>query len=126
MEQRGCQDASNAKSARCPRLPPGRRGDRQSRWDMAAPSARSAPDLILVDESVEGLSVDACALRGGRDVAGMALEQAAQVGGLEHLHPLLLRVLERHVRSGRQDRKSTRLNSSHLGISYAVFCFKKK
>src|SRR5258705_9051145 len=24
------------------------------------------------------------------------------------------------------DRKSTRLNSSHLGISYAVFCFKKK
>src|SRR5258705_2894351 len=28
-------------------------------------------------------------------------------------------------RSGR-DRKSTRLNSSHLGISYAVFCLKKK
>src|SRR5262245_64664346 len=25
-----------------------------------------------------------------------------------------------------QDRKSTRLNSSHLGISYAVFCLKKK
>src|ERR1035441_3510939 len=24
-----------------------------------------------------------------------------------------------------QDRKSTRLNSSHLGISYAVFCLKK-
>src|SRR5947199_3033293 len=27
---------------------------------------------------------------------------------------------------GRADRKSTRLNSSHLGISYAVFCLKKK
>src|SRR5256885_11101553 len=26
----------------------------------------------------------------------------------------------------RQDRKSTRLNSSHLVISYAVFCLKKK
>src|SRR5205814_3859483 len=26
----------------------------------------------------------------------------------------------------RLDRKSTRLNSSHLGISYAVFCLKKK
>src|SRR2546426_8156129 len=26
----------------------------------------------------------------------------------------------------RGDRKSTRLNSSHLVISYAVFCFKKK
>src|SRR5262245_62447389 len=27
---------------------------------------------------------------------------------------------------GAADRKSTRLNSSHLGISYAVFCLKKK
>src|SRR3712207_7963970 len=26
----------------------------------------------------------------------------------------------------RRDRKSTRLNSSHANISYAVFCFKKK
>src|SRR5205814_9878735 len=36
-----------------------------------------------------------------------------------------------HQRSGgvgypARDRKSTRLNSSHLGISYAVFCLKKK
>src|SRR5258705_9949513 len=30
----------------------------------------------------------------------------------------------RHQQVG--DRKSTRLNSSHLGISYAVFCLKKK
>src|SRR5947199_8002816 len=29
-------------------------------------------------------------------------------------------------RAGKLDRKSTRLNSSHLGISYAVFCLKKK
>src|SRR2546422_4164523 len=29
-------------------------------------------------------------------------------------------------RGGRQDRKSTRLNSSHGYISYAVFCLKKK
>src|SRR5256885_8135467 len=28
--------------------------------------------------------------------------------------------------AGQQDRKSTRLNSSHLVISYAVFCLKKK
>src|SRR3712207_7400817 len=27
---------------------------------------------------------------------------------------------------GNQDRKSTRLNSSHANISYAVFCLKKK
>src|SRR2546426_5388295 len=33
--------------------------------------------------------------------------------------------LERFLQD-RQDRKSTRLNSSHLVISYAVFCLKKK
>src|SRR2546426_1634208 len=34
----------------------------------------------------------------------------------------------RHVHPwpARRDRKSTRLNSSHLVISYAVFCLKKK
>src|SRR5258705_362371 len=31
-----------------------------------------------------------------------------------------------HVARVLGDRKSTRLNSSHLGISYAVFCLKKK
>src|SRR5438045_5690342 len=31
-----------------------------------------------------------------------------------------------HADPRREDRKSTRLNSSHLGISYAVFCLKKK
>src|SRR3712207_7867068 len=29
-------------------------------------------------------------------------------------------------KAGKQDRKSTRLNSSHANISYAVFCLKKK
>src|SRR2546426_7970191 len=40
------------------------------------------------------------------------------------------RALRRHSRRssqlGQGDRKSTRLNSSHLVISYAVFCLKKK
>src|SRR3712207_8346654 len=31
-----------------------------------------------------------------------------------------------HVETGVRDRKSTRLNSSHANISYAVFCLKKK
>src|SRR5947199_5725581 len=31
-----------------------------------------------------------------------------------------------HIDGYGRDRKSTRLNSSHLGISYAVFCLKKK
>src|SRR5262245_64544923 len=43
-------------------------------------------------------------------------------------HLLILRVAIEFERAGpdRADRKSTRLNSSHLGISYAVFCLKKK
>src|SRR5207253_9901443 len=36
------------------------------------------------------------------------------------VHDILLRNLPR------EDRKSTRLNSSHVAISYAVFCLKKK
>src|SRR3712207_9183521 len=31
-----------------------------------------------------------------------------------------------HARGAARDRKSTRLNSSHANISYAVFCLKKK
>src|SRR5262245_63750751 len=41
--------------------------------------------------------------------------------------PRLARSLSPRFGHFRQrDRKSTRLNSSHLGISYAVFCLKKK
>src|SRR3712207_9420144 len=49
--------------------------------------------------------------------------------------PIFLRDVRHHdlhsdvllpVREGRRDRKSTRLNSSHANISYAVFCLKKK
>src|ERR1035441_10872529 len=39
-------------------------------------------------------------------------------------YKLLYNKIEGHKRE--IDRKSTRLNSSHLGISYAVFCLKKK
>src|SRR2546430_2792024 len=35
-------------------------------------------------------------------------------------------ICERDARTGAADRKSTRLNSSHSQISYAVFCLKKK
>src|SRR5207249_10533977 len=41
--------------------------------------------------------------------------------------PLPRALLRREIRRGHDalDRKSTRLNSSHVSISYAVFCFKK-
>src|SRR5439155_3948842 len=35
-------------------------------------------------------------------------------------------LLVQHLRPAEQDRKSTRLNSSHVASSYAVFCLKKK
>src|SRR5437660_10890439 len=35
-------------------------------------------------------------------------------------------VFAKPASSRQQDRKSTRLNSSHVAISYAVFCLKKK
>src|SRR6202022_2306882 len=45
-----------------------------------------------------------------------------RTGPVLHLHHVLQRGA--HLRRG--DRKSTRLNSSHANISYAVFCLKKK
>src|SRR5437763_13428933 len=66
-----------------------------------------------------------------RDPAGQALVQHAPqrvlVGQAEHRGPPDL--LRRHVvdpggLGARPDRKSTRLNSSHRCISYAVFCLK--
>src|SRR5438045_6631988 len=54
------------------------------------------------------------------DAAAESVVAAAlQSRVLHHLHESL------RVRR-LSDRKSTRLNSSHLGISYAVFCLKKK
>src|SRR5262245_63929090 len=48
-----------------------------------------------------------------------------------HIHLDKSRIVDRCAPQERSqlspvDRKSTRLNSSHLGISYAVFCLKKK
>src|SRR5439155_25776592 len=51
---------------------------------------------------------------------------------VEHFEDVFQAVVELAVAeleaeaAGRQDRKSTRLNSSHVAISYAVFCLKKK
>src|SRR5437868_7691622 len=45
---------------------------------------------------------------------------------LAQRNPLDLRVNGRVELAVLQDRKSTRLNSSHVSISYAVFCLKKK
>src|SRR5207249_11509539 len=64
-----------------------------------------------------------CELRLAVDVQGIGrvrFEVRCALAAVEH-------VVRREVDEGRpQDRKSTRLNSSHVSISYAVFCLKKK
>src|SRR3712207_7102098 len=47
-------------------------------------------------------------------------------GGGQRLEVAHQRVVPRGVEGLLGDRKSTRLNSSHANISYAVFCLKKK
>src|SRR5438477_12757986 len=73
-------------------------------------------------------------------ISTLSLHDALPISQLVHgrapfdregaLHQALLVHLsgeERHTRHLlRRDRKSTRLNSSHMSISYAVFCLKKK
>src|SRR5690625_7071779 len=43
-----------------------------------------------------------------------------------HLSHNPISLLALHTHTLERDRKSTRLNSSHVAISYAVFCLKKK
>src|SRR2546426_5075281 len=62
--------------------------------------------------------------RSGR--CGPFLSPPASGGGSVAYSRLLRRLRRSGWRPGRADRKSTRLNSSHLVISYAVFCLKKK
>src|SRR5439155_12675370 len=75
----------------------------------------------LADHCLLGLALDvlpAGVFRDPEDVLGGVLVPVLGVGvlvGPERLVPLL-----------EGDRKSTRLNSSHVAISYAVFCSKKK
>src|SRR5256885_4660937 len=69
------------------------------------------------------------AVRAARVGGGVARDGAhvahARAGGARlHLRERAPR--ERRLARRHQDRKSTRLNSSHLVISYAVFCLKKK
>src|SRR5437762_9862896 len=62
----------------------------------------------------------------GERRAGAAAMQANH-DTLEDLDALLVALAHLHVHADREgDRKSTRLNSSHRCISYAVFCLKKK
>src|ERR1039458_6643593 len=87
----------------------------QLRFDLgeaAAPMAAGGCELaeFVVAEGQRGL---ARFLGGGGDVLALRFQN------LPHLFGFVLAALGK-LADG--DRKSTRLNSSHLGISYAVFC----
>src|SRR5439155_23446828 len=58
-------------------------------------------------------SLGAADVETGRIDAHLVHQQEAEVAAGLHRHEV-----------GRRDRKSTRLNSSHVAISYAVFCLK--
>src|SRR5258708_3020985 len=109
----------------------------------AGPRARNG--LLWPRADLEGARIEALArARGapGGEVgqhtqvvdleAGLAVVKARQTAGeaaaLGKACKLLLAHIEHHPLVGQihQDRKSTRLNSSHQIISYAVFCLKKK
>src|SRR5690349_22627686 len=77
---------------------------------------RSFLRVVHVHGQLAHVPVDVVRL--GRDVLALRNDQIA-----EHLMRFLAPV---DVDFHRRDRKSTRLNSSHVEISYAVFCLKKK
>src|SRR5437870_8176738 len=65
--------------------------------------------------------LDATDRRAGREVVGEVRERAAGARG-----GVLERLRDAQVEIRPPDRKSTRLNSSHVAMSYAVFSLKKK
>src|SRR5690606_6067908 len=60
----------------------------------------------------------------GEDDAAWQLEKQLEATGIDFYY--LAKEDDRPTTIKTRDRKSTRLNSSHVKISYAVFCLKKK
>src|SRR5207253_10202499 len=83
-----------------------------------------AGSRLYVEGSVHDEVVERMAAHAEDLVLGHGLDPDTQMG------PLVSAVqrdrVHGYVESGVADRKSTRLNSSHVASSYAVFCLKKK
>src|ERR1035438_9044199 len=80
------------------------------------PTPAEAPTKIAGDTVFmgTGLAASSCPV----DTLSTCTSAVPVVGAFQGMMKLIC--------PGDTDRKSTRLNSSHLGISYAVFCLKKK
>src|SRR5687768_17785244 len=87
------------------------------RRDLHSFPTRRSSDLALLQELLGDRAKIGQRLEVGR------LQQHDRCAVIAGLLKHLLRLLEVRLQ---QDRKSTRLNSSHGYISYAVFCLKKK
>src|SRR5690349_21892501 len=86
-------------------------------WDPL----RAAEELAVLDQLTKG-RVYAGFARGYQDRWVNVLGQQYHATGA----PMDGSAIDKHNRKVYEDRKSTRLNSSHVEISYAVFCLKKK
>src|SRR3712207_7552122 len=90
---------------------------------------RRPPRSTLFPYTTLFRSHDRGAARAGGAAAGEALQGhgagVRPVGRRDFIGPPA-RAAAREESPARVDRKSTRLNSSHANISYAVFCLKKK
>src|SRR3974390_751326 len=96
---KGTGDSSSLAHGYCSRRPP----ELQPR--VTPPRFRKAERVFPAPGGLGGLCPPSVDAMGARPIAGAP--------------PILLK-------NSSQDRKSTRLNSSHLYISYAVFCLKNK
>src|SRR5437773_8722132 len=88
----------------------------------------TATTLIYTLSLHDALPISLClaARRDGGSDAGLRAHPRRHDGDRRRLHDRPpARALRARAR-GAEDRKSTRLNSSHITISYAVFCLKKK
>src|SRR5262245_63002804 len=84
-----------------------------------------AIEQLITQASVEALDVAVLPRTAPLDIGNLGADSGDP--SLDSLGDELRSVVGPDVTgNAAQDRKSTRLNSSHLGISYAVFCLKKK
>src|SRR5256885_3335730 len=88
------------------------------------PRSTLFPYTTLFRSSRVGLRTDALA-DANRDLQNEIVRREAAEQALRRSRNELA-TLSRQLITAQEDRKSTRLNSSHLVISYAVFCLKKK
>src|SRR5438105_9203460 len=83
-----------------------------------------ADDAQAIKKGVQQQPHERRSARHPIDGVGLLAEvKVRRQGVLREMHG---EVARQHQRRRRRDRKSTRLNSSHEWISYAVFCLKKK